>query len=97
MYQLDRCLCCTTPLDWVAVMKFKTTKLILMAFPDFPQKLAPPKITHHTVSSCRYATFYTMHIQLLAAMIQATANIRDFKLPLFGKACTIIVANIGGN
>jgi hypothetical protein len=39
------------PLDWAAsaVTKFKTTKLILRAFSDIPRKLAPLKITRHTV------------------------------------------------
>ena len=39
------------PRPWTGLLSqnLKPQKLILRAFPDFPQKLAPPKITHHTV------------------------------------------------
>ncbi|MCG8625046.1 MAG: hypothetical protein MJE68_23980, partial [Proteobacteria bacterium] len=50
VYRLHHRLCSSaTPLDWLQSRNLKPRKLILRAFSDFPQKLAPTKITRHTV------------------------------------------------
>ena len=50
MYRLYHRLCSSaTPLDWLLSRNLKQRKLIFRAFSDFPRKLAPMKITRHTV------------------------------------------------
>jgi hypothetical protein len=47
----DYIMVCAVPHPWTGLLSrnLKARKLILRAFSDFPRKLAPPKITRHTV------------------------------------------------